>query len=304
MQKSFFLESVKNGEYIYYEDDIATKRTWGVQIFNFDNNDNFRTLVSATYLFELVPYCTVNNGASESVWDIDEIKVLGGCCAGSAVEIPTYKWSNGDSGTSITVKPTENTKYTVTVTDCCGCTNVKEYGIVVACLMADLGPDRMISIGQTVTLTPVITGKSICDQSNPDNNGVKYLWSNGATTSSITVTPSASTFYRVTVTDCNDCVDTESLSIHLMMPRPVVVYPNPASDRVNLVSESEFDRELSVRILSSDGKTVVTHHPEIVFNSTTNISIIIPDKITDGMYYIEVRTGLEKFTEKLMLIKK
>lgn len=33
--------------------------------------------VEGTYLSELVPYCiAVNNGAIESVWDIDEIKVL------------------------------------------------------------------------------------------------------------------------------------------------------------------------------------------------------------------------------------
>ncbi|MBL0024444.1 MAG: hypothetical protein IPO98_05215 [Saprospiraceae bacterium] len=57
-------------------------------------------------------------------------------------------------------------------------------------------------MGETVTLTPVITGKSICDDANPANNEVKYLWSNGATTSSITVTPNSSIFYRVTVVDC------------------------------------------------------------------------------------------------------
>jgi hypothetical protein len=302
--RKFLLRVSKNGEYIYYEDEKLTNRTWGIQKFNFESNDNFRTISPATYLFEIIPYCTINNGATESIWDIDEIKILGGCCSGSTKEISSYLWSNGQTGTSIKVKPTENTTYTVTVTDCCGCSNVKAYKVDVSCLMADLGPDRMINFGETVTLTPVITGKSICDDANPANNEVKYLWSNGATTSSITVTPNSSIFYRVTVVDCNDCYDTESISVILMLQRPITIYPNPAYDRVNLASEFEIEPELKIRILSSDGKTVVAAQPEIIFNTTSNVSIIIPDHVADGMYYIEINTGKEKFTEKLILIKK
>ena len=302
--RKFLLRVSKNGEYIYYEDEKLTNRTWGIQKFNFESNDNFRTISPATYLFEIIPYCTINNGATESIWDIDEIKILGGCCSGSTKEISSYLWSNGQTGTSIKVKPTENTTYTVTVTDCCGCSNVKAYKVDVSCLMADLGPDRMINFGETVTLTPVITGKSICDDANPANNEVKYLWSNGATTSSITVTPNSSIFYRVTVVDCNDCYDTESISVILMLQRPITIYPNPAYDRVNLASEFEIEPELKIRILSSDGKTVVAAQPEIIFNTTSNVSIIIPDHVADGMYYMEINTGKEKFTEKLILIKK
>lgn len=171
-------------------------------------------------------------------------------------------------------------------------------------LVADLGEDRMISMGQSVTLTPTITGQSICDPNNPDKNGVKYLWSTGATTASITVTPSSSSFYRVTVTDCNECTDTESTSIHVMMPRPVVVYPNPAYNKVNLASETEIDPEVKVRIISSDGKTVISEKPELIFNSPSNISVLIPENIRDGMYYIEIKNGQNKYVEKLILIER
>lgn len=302
--QKYILRVSKNGKFIYYKDNIATSKTWTLQKFDFSDNDNFRTLVPATYLFELLPYCTINNGAVESIWDIDEIKVLGGCCNGTSTEIAGYKWSNGSTGTSITVKPTENTSYIVTVTDCCGCTNTKMYTVNVANLVADLGEDRMISMGQSVTLTPTITGQSICDPNNPVKNGVKYLWSTGATTASITVTPSSSSFYRVTVTDCNECTDTESTSIHVMMPRPVVVYPNPAYNKVNLASETEIDPEVKVRIISSDGKTVISEKPELIFNSPSNISVLIPENIRDGMYYIEIKNGQNKYVEKLILIER
>lgn len=88
-------------------------------------------------------------------------------------------------------KPTETTSYTVTVTDCNGCSNVEEYEVVVNCLMADLGPDKMINLGETLVLTPIITGKSSCSEDDSLNT-IKYLWSTGETTPSITVTPSSS----------------------------------------------------------------------------------------------------------------
>jgi len=299
----YLIRVSKNGKYIYYEDNLNTNKTWGLKSFDFSENDNFKTLTPATYLFELVPYCTINNDAVESIWDIDEIKVLGGCCQGTTKEITSYHWSNGEMGTSITVNPIESTTYTVTVTDCSGCSSVEEYDVTVACLMADLGPDRMINLGETVELSPVISGNSICSDQNPGLNSIKYLWSNGATTSSITVTPSSSTFYRVTVTDCNECEDTESISIHVMMARPFIVYPNPASDRINLASESVIDPNLVIRILSVDGKTVISENPQFIINSLNNVSIIIPENITDGIYFLEVKNGIRVFTEKLILIK-
>jgi hypothetical protein len=302
--QKYILRVSKNGKFIYYKDNISTSRNWTLQNFDFSDNDNFRTLIPATYLFELVPYCTINNGAAESIWDIDEIKVLGGCCNGTTTEIASYRWSDNSTGTSITVKPTVNSTYTVTVTDCCGCTNTKQVNVNVTNLIADLGEDRMISMGQTVTLTPVITGRSICDPNNPEKNVVKYLWSTGATTSSITVTPGSSTFYRVTVTDCNECTDTESISIHVMMPRPLVVYPNPAYNKVNLASESEIDPGIKVRIISSDGKTVISDKPEIIFNTPSNISILIPENVRDGLYYMEISNGQNKYVEKLILIER
>jgi len=298
----FLLRVSKNGEYIYYKDDIATNRTWNLQEFNFGDNNNFKTLGNATYLFELIPYCRINNGATESVWDIDEIEVLGGCCQGTANEITSYQWSNGDTGTSITVKPTANTTYTVTVTDCCGCTHTGTYDVKVGCLMADLGPDRMINLGQSVTLSPIITGASDCNTNGTSN--VKYKWSNGATTSSITVTPISSTFYRLTVTDCNECVDVESISIHIMMNRPVTTYPNPATERINIASEADLNiASLKVRFFSADGKKVSAENPDLQIINQRNVSVIIPPQLTSGVYMLEIDTGEARFVEKVIILK-
>jgi hypothetical protein len=302
--KKYLIRVSKNGKIIYYQDGINTKRVWTKESFDFNSNNNFKTLATATYLFELIPYCTVNNGATESIWDIDEIKIIGGCYHETSTEGISYVWSNGETSTSIKVAPTTNTKYSVTVTDCCGCTNVGMFEVKVANLVADLGEDRTINIGESLTLTPVITGQTICDPNVKENNPITYLWSTGATSSSITVSPASSSFYRVTVTDCNGCVDTESLSIHVNLGRSIISYPNPASDRINISSENVIDPSLKVKIYSSDGKSVVVQNPEIIFNSDRNVSIIIPDNIMDGMYYLEIKTPERTITEKVILFKK
>jgi hypothetical protein len=298
----FLVRVSKNGEFIYYEDNIATNRTWGLQSFDFSSNNNFKTLAAATYLFELIPYCRINNGAAESVWDVDEIRVLGGCCQGNTNEISSYQWSNGDTGTSITVRPTQNTTYTVTVTDCCGCTHTGTFDVKVGCLVADLGPDKMINLGESITLTPTVTGASNCNGAGGSN--VSYKWSNGETTASITVTPISSTFYRLTVTDCNECVDVESVSIHIMMNRPITTYPNPATERINIASEMDLDPAiLKVRLYSADGKKVLSDHPQLDVVNLRNISVVIPPHLTSGVYLLEIDTGERRFTEKVILLK-
>lgn len=46
----YLIRVSKNGEYIYYEDNLNTNKTWGLKSFDFSENDNFKTLTPATYL--------------------------------------------------------------------------------------------------------------------------------------------------------------------------------------------------------------------------------------------------------------
>ncbi|HLP49286.1 MAG TPA: PKD domain-containing protein [Chitinophagales bacterium] len=62
-------------------------------------------------------------------------------------------------------------------------------------------------------------GGSVALNTNTNANGASYLWSNGATTSSITATTSGT--YTVTVTSARGCVRTAT--------KTVVVNPNPAT---------------------------------------------------------------------------
>jgi hypothetical protein len=58
----------------------------------------------------------------------------------------------------------------------------------------------------SITLTAIPSGS---------NSPYQYLWSNGATTSAITVNPSATQNYTVTITDKNGCTATATTTVHV-----------------------------------------------------------------------------------------
>ena len=103
----------------------------------------------------------------------------------------TYLWDNGETTASITVSPTETTTYTVTAFDG---TESDTDSVVVTVNEApsvNAGSDISICSGENITLTATGIGN--------------FLWSTGETTSSITVSPIATTTY--TVTASNSCAD-------------------------------------------------------------------------------------------------
>ncbi|MEO6131837.1 MAG: hypothetical protein ABIQ02_08305, partial [Saprospiraceae bacterium] len=72
---------LKNSTEIYHKENIPTSVTWSLQRFNFLDDTLFRVEENTTFRIELLPYCPVGNGADVSAWDIDEIKIFGGCAS-------------------------------------------------------------------------------------------------------------------------------------------------------------------------------------------------------------------------------
>ncbi|MCK0126992.1 hypothetical protein MWU76_21570, partial [Gelidibacter sp. F2691] len=101
----------------------------------------------------------------------------------------TYNWSNGTTDASITITPSITTTYTVTGTsNGCEATDTVTVTVVDAAgITANAGTDETICQDSTITLTA--TG------------GSTYLWSTGATTASIEVSPEETTTYTVTAYD-------------------------------------------------------------------------------------------------------
>ncbi|MFD1014836.1 Ig-like domain-containing protein [Winogradskyella rapida] len=100
----------------------------------------------------------------------------------------SYVWSTGDNTAEINVTPEVTTTYTVIGQSEEGCSTTAEVTVtVVAELSANAGDDETICLGESVTLNA--------------SGGIDYLWSTGDTGSTLTVTPSETTTYTVTVMD-------------------------------------------------------------------------------------------------------
>ena len=130
-------------------------------------------------------------------------------CKGSGTTLTasggsSYNWTPGGFNTaSIVVSPNTMTTYTVTVTDIYGCQSTDNAIVNVNPLpTANAGPDKSICAGGTTTLTA--------------SGGLTYSWNpGGATSASITVQPTSTTNYTVTVTDANGCQATDTTIVNV-----------------------------------------------------------------------------------------
>ena len=133
----------------------------------------------------------------------------GTICVGESTTITasgasTYSWSNGETGSSITVSPTTTTLFTATGTDSNGCTSAGSTTITVNALpTVEISGTLTYCAGGSTTLTATAGLSS-------------YLWSTGATTQSITVSTAGS--YTVTGTDSNGCSATSVASTVTELP--------------------------------------------------------------------------------------
>jgi len=111
----------------------------------------------------------------------------------------TYEWSTGATTESIEVNPTSTTTYSVTVSEEGKSSDTDGVTITVNEIPeANAGEDVTINEGDNTTLI--------------GSGGDSYLWSNGETTQSITVNPTKTTIYTVTVTK-EGCEDTDSVQV-------------------------------------------------------------------------------------------
>ena len=107
----------------------------------------------------------------------------------------SWLWSNGTTTQSITVSTSGN--YSVTVTNASGCSATS----AVTSVTVNPNPPAVISAGSAITFCQ---GGSVVLTANA---GTSYLWSNGATTQSITLNgPIGATNYTVQVTQAGGCI--------------------------------------------------------------------------------------------------
>jgi len=179
---------------------------------------------------------TVVNASGCSATDDVQVQVIGGTlttsaiaantsvCAGSSTSISatpsggsgnySYAWSSVPVGftstsSSAVVAPSANTVYTVTVSDGSSTTTASVSIGVNALPSVSAGSNVSIPFGQSTTLQA--------------SGAASYVWSNGSTAASQSVSPTANTTYTVTGTDANTCSASASVVVTVSGAPLVVV---------------------------------------------------------------------------------
>jgi photosystem II stability/assembly factor-like uncharacterized protein len=169
-------------------------------------------------------------------------------CQGNQVRIQakgaqSYIWSNGSTSDIIAVSPTQATTYTVSGT-LGGCTQSEVITINVPALAVN---SVTTCSGETVVLSA--------------QGGTNFIWSNGSTTQSITVTESSTTSY--TVSALFGCCRQSAVANIFIANIP----PNVTVDSKTICSGTNVD-------LIASGATNYTWSPSMGLNTTTGSTVI------------------------------
>ena len=175
------------------------------------------------------------NGSSSQTVTMMEPAVISGStqiCQGQSTSLSAsgsgnYAWDNGASTSFITVNTPGN--YTVTVTLPNGCSS-----------------SATVNVSVGTTPTPVILGNTTLCQGQSTtltaNGGSSYVWDNGNTSNSITVSQSG--VYTVTATNAEGCSATANVT--------VTVNPLP---NVNISGNSSFCQDDNVTLTATGAST-------------------------------------------------
>ena len=191
-----------------------------------------------------------SNSASVSVTSLENLSIAGNTsfCNGQSTTLSvangtgSYLWSTGATTSSIPVS--QAGLYTVTVTLPNGCTSSVSASVSVA-----------------PTPVPTILGNTtICQNLTTTltaNGGISYIWSNGSTTNSITVSQSG--VYAVTATNAEGCSASTNVTI--------TVNPLP---NVNITGNSSFCQGDNTTLTATGASTYAWSNSSTVDAITVN----------------------------------
>ncbi|HTA82950.1 MAG TPA: gliding motility-associated C-terminal domain-containing protein [Bacteroidia bacterium] len=199
-----------------------------------------------------------------------------GICSGGSVNLTangaaTYTWTPNTSltattGASVTASPATNTTYTVIGTSAAGCTDTTKVIVTVgSSLTAGINRSDTICLGDSTTLTAF--------------GGSTYLWGNGSTNASITVSPTTPTTYSVTVTS-GTCSATASALVSVapgLTPK--------------ITGNTSICNGSNTTLTASGGSTYVWSG-----GSTATTSVITVSPASTTTYSVQVSNGMCKAT--------
>jgi hypothetical protein len=199
-------------------------------------------------------------------------------CEGESVSLTAvgsggtnFVWNTGETESSITVNPNTTTTYTITYSDVAGNSVTDDVTVFVNSIpVANAGNDETINEGQSITLTA--------------SGGTSFLWSTGEMSQSITVSPTETTIYSVTVSD-NGCSSEPDEIMVTVIPTPIEA--DAGQDVILCVGESAV-------LTASGGSDYVWSTGE-----TSQIITVNPQSTTT--YTVTVSEGNESDTDSVVV---
>ncbi|MGB1205898.1 MAG: T9SS type A sorting domain-containing protein [Chitinophagales bacterium] len=154
---------------------------------------------------DILAQCSVDAGQDEQICNGQAIFLTATAING---EPPySYQWNTGENTADIVVSPTENTTYSVTVTDMESCIASDEVVVAVSDMSLSLTNLPMPDcVGAYTEIFSATTG-GIAPYA--------YEWSNGETTNSIMIMLLGNQTYTLTITDAAGCQVEENISFEL-----------------------------------------------------------------------------------------
>lgn len=168
----------------------------------------------------------------------------------------------------------------------------------------------ILDVATASTTTVIDSGQSITLDGTLGFAG--YAWSNGDTTASITVSPTDTTNYVLTVVDSFGCEQKDSIEVQVLsvvdsIPEDttgittigynsalVQLYPNPAKGSFTVNIAQPLVGDGFMEVLDITGKRVL-HQPVL---SPNNVITLDAPK---GLYIVKVVNGSDTYTHKLLL---
>jgi hypothetical protein len=212
----------------------------------------------------------------------------------------SYTWVPGNlSGSQVSVSPASNTSYKIMGADSIGCTNSSSVSVSVypvSTLTVTTNP-QTVCAGKTVTLT--VSGAS------------SYTWNTGPQSPTISVTPANTTIYTIAAVGAYSCWVGSIYTLNVKNCTGLkelnenknlfAVYPNPATEAVNVELQMENAGITSIEIYNSLEQIVYTWQ-NLSSSKESPYSYRIDIRgHAKGIYYLKVSTSDQCAVRKLLL---
>ncbi len=234
--------------------------------------------------FEFTEPLMMDAGADKTVYygyAPEACTTLSASAATGGVAGYTYTWSNGQTGQTIEVCPQESTTYTLTVTDSRGVSVTDEVQVCVVNVSCGDTNNPKVQVYYNPTGKEG-KGHSLCISENavPAHLALGAVLGDG------------------TATSCDGSLVTPG-AVNLKELFSLVVYPNPVSDYLNIISDKVADCAVEVMLYDINGNEVYKNSHSI---QNSSLSIDIRNvRLSKGLNYLKVSS--EYGTQTMRIIK-